>query len=164
MQWMQMSESQARFIDSMCKILTLVGLVGAGIWAIVTYKAHNREVTQALQKEAWKPYRSARFDLYTDVMDNVAHIMNDPKGADKYVLQLSVLYQGKGRLFAEKEVQQAWTEFDECRVGKIDGCPSKLSSYAVALGAKCRQSFADEWDIYIPEDQITLNRLEKLRD
>jgi hypothetical protein len=162
----EMSEGRARYLDAMCKIIGVIGLLAGGLWTIIAYTGHLHEVDRASEIEAWKPYRSQRLDLYVEVMNLVGQIIvaDDPTKAQKNADELSILYRGKARLFAEDTVQKAWTDFEICRLAERDAtCPRYMNAYAAILGSLCRRSIEREWAIELPEDPATLQRLEKLK-
>lgn len=159
----RMAEDRARFIDSMSKIATVIALIGAGAWTILTYfKGREQEQKTALI-EARKPLEAKRLELYIQISSDAAIIArgSDPKAVSKAKDDFVSLLLGPLALVQDETVRGAVMNFADCMNRECDESRDLL---ALKLSAACRESIAKGWGVYLPADAITKQKMEQMRN
>jgi hypothetical protein len=161
----RMDEDRARFIDAMTKLLAVIAVAVGGGWTLYTYFNGRSQEARTALVEARKPFEAKRLELYLDLSSTTAIIAmgQDKAAVAKAKEHLSNLYWGPAALFGDRQVQDAMTDFGRCLDLPQAPCSNDLPQLARRVTEACRLSLGATWDIYLPDNVITFERLEKLR-
>jgi hypothetical protein len=162
-----MSEERARWIDAACKISVAMGVLIGGGWSAYTYFDHLERDSKTAALEARKPFESKRLDLYLE-LTNVTSQIAGAKDATQQAApmhQLQDLTFGSAAVLADKNVQDAVEAFRRCALSIANrDCKGKNPGmWALEVARQCRISIASGWDVYLPADAATWERLEESR-
>jgi hypothetical protein len=160
-----MSEGRARFIDATCKVIALIGIGAGAGWTLYTYfNARAKEGRTALI-EARKPFEAERLTLYLRATTAVGAILanRDPKDNEQAMKEFWTVYYGPLSIVQDDAVASSMAQIGQC-LSTHPNCEKSLSTLVLQLDKACRLSIAESWDIYLPDDAITFDRMERLRN
>ena len=173
-----MTESQARLVDSLCKIVATIGLIVGGVWTLATYFEARAVEARTAGIEARKPFLAKRLDAYSEAVQLASKIamgsadVNIPgsteeknaygKEIDKDKLRFKELEIGWMALVEDKDVQAAMKDFSSC-LSLSNHCIA-LYNRATKLAQACRDSVGQEWQVSISDQPITKENLDKARN
>jgi hypothetical protein len=162
----RMDENRARFVDAMTKLVAVVAVAVGGGWTLYTYLNAREDAARTALIEARKPFEVKRLELYLELSSVTAILVEskDKSELKKASERLANLYWGPMALVADKNVQQAMTNFGRCLDLPDSGCiHDSLPELAGKLNQASRDCLAAGWDVYLPESVVTFERLENLR-
>jgi hypothetical protein len=142
-----LSEPHARLWSTIFGGITSIGLILAGLYALVQYFAAAKQ-----------PFYSKQLELYVEVMD-AAGTLADSKD-DKQIQDANAsfrrLYWGPLAALEDANVEDAMVRFKQCLDGPCqddrDGNKIKsLQFYALELSHQCRASISKSWTIPLPQ-------------
>jgi len=162
------TEERARWVDAAYKICLTAGILIGGGWTAYTYFDHLERNSRTASLEARKPFESKRLDLYlelTSLTSKMAVTKDDTERAVAQRQLLDLMY-GPAALLADKNVQDAVEDFRRCIQSTMNReCKGKNPGVlALEVSRQCRISIASGWDVYLPADEVTWERLERLRE
>lgn len=160
----KLSEDRARFIDSMCKVITLAGFVAGGWWTLYKYFDGRDVAARTAAIEAKKPFEAERLNLYLRASSAAASLAasREKKERDKAEQEFWTLYWGPLSIVEDKAVEANMVRLGRCIRDKE--CEKPIEQLALDLDYACRMSVAESWDVYLPADVVTFGRLERMRD
>lgn len=159
----QMTEGRARFIDALCKIAAVVGVLIGGGWAIYKYLDSRVEAARTAAIEARKPFETERLSLYLRATSAAAALAttNTKKEREKAEQEFWSLYWGPLSIVEDKAVEASMVRIGRCI--RNNQCEKPIEQLALDLDYACRLSVAESWDVDLPPDVITFERLERMR-
>jgi len=72
-----MTESQARLVDALCKIIATIALVVGGGWTLYTYFNARASEAQTAAIEARRPFLAKRLEVYGQIVDPSSKLAYD---------------------------------------------------------------------------------------
>jgi hypothetical protein len=158
-----MSEERARFIDAGCKLLAVVGVIIGGGWTLYTYLHARADEARTASLEARKPFQAQRLDLYIRATAAAATLATttDPTERAKAEKDFWNLYWGPLSIVEDQQVEASMVRLGRCI--RLKECEKPMQLLALDLDHDCRASLAEGWDIYLPADVVTFERIERMR-
>jgi hypothetical protein len=183
-----MTESQARLVDSMCKIVATIALVVGGGWTLYTYFNARTDEAHTAAIEARKPFLAKRLEVYGEVVDLAAKIaskgvqINDLKipknsksslavGLEIHRNSLEGDYKDEARRLFELNVgQMALVEDSLVEIASVNfgacvrdmNCPN-ITDRAQDLAHACRDSIGAGWQVNLSTSPVTKENLQQLK-
>jgi len=182
-----MTESGARLVDALCKIVATIGLLVGGGWSLYTYFNARAAEARTATIEAKKPFLAKRLEAYSNAVDLSArtargmsdlrieedvlahrtggdHGLRSQIKRDEHQFEVdsrrfSELIFGSMALVQDKSVEQAALALDDCF---RNGCRSPLR-LAEEFTHTCRDSVGSEWQVNVSDSPVTKENLDKLR-
>jgi hypothetical protein len=158
------TEEQANFWDSFCKVIGLIGLLLGGVWTVGTYldnKAtadtladHNRlEAARTASREARKPFLDKKLELYTQAAKIVATIGTaDTNTRQEAVKEFWVLHWGDLAIVEDSDVQASMEDVAKCLRQRPQCNAAQIRTLGKALTRDLKKSISRDWDVSLAPD------------
>lgn len=161
----RMDEDRARWFDSTAKIVAVIAAIVGGAWTVYTFLATKEKETKTALIEAQKPFEAKRLELYLELSTRATKLAGttNRKEFKKQYHEFYEFSTGPLVLVQDRDVGVALVNFFNC-LDQSDIAEAACGGVASKLSRACRQSVAESWDVLLPDDAVTFNRLEKLRD
>jgi hypothetical protein len=186
-----MTESQARLVDSLCKIIATVALVVGGGWTLYTYFNARAAEARTAAIEARKPFLAKRLEIYSEFVDLASHTafwIDQRKQIQQTIESPGTNAQTKKNLQkdlinAEHKVAEGLLKFEDLNNGRlamvedakveesvrnfmeclrIESCMTPIEK-AQGIAHATRDSIGTEWQVSISNSAITKADFEKQR-
>ena len=154
----RMDEGQARFWDSFCKVVGMIGIILGGGWTVVTYLQNAKIAAEAAAREAQKPFLDKRLELYIQAVSSVATIgtSSNPKDIAEAKINFWNLNWGPLALVEDEEVQNKMDAVAQC-LRKKPQCEAKeIRELAENLAHSCKKSISSEWGVTLAPGKPTI--------
>lgn len=158
----EMTEGQARFVDSISKMVAIIGAIAVGGWTLYTYFATRTKEAETSAVEARKPFEAERLRLYVEASSAAATLATsaDSTARQKANEDFWRLYWGPLALVEDKSVEASMVRFGRC-IQDAKSCDATQQQLALQLAHDCRTSLAVSWGVNLEE--LTKDKLEQLR-
>jgi hypothetical protein len=160
----RMDEDRARFIDAVTKAVAVAAVVFGGGWTVYTYFNTREKEERTALIEARKPFETRRLELYIELSASAAKLAEttDPKEYKRQYRHFYELSIGPLALVGDHDVGTATVNFSHC-ADTADIIDRPCDGLAEEVSRACRRSIAAGWDLALPDDAVTYNKLERLR-
>lgn len=150
-----MSESQARAIDALCKLIATLGLVIGGGWSLITYMLGRKDQAKTAAIEAKKPFNEKRLERYIEAVLSASIIATGSPGEiENARRRFWNLYWGELALFEDEPVENAMVRFGKALAANGDA--EELKALSLELAHACRNSLAESWSVDLSKSPVDL--------
>ncbi|WP_139176074.1 MULTISPECIES: hypothetical protein [unclassified Janthinobacterium] len=148
MEDLQMSLAPSKMsLESMLKILTMIGTILAFFWGAYQFIATQRGQAETRRIEATRPFLDRQLKLYTDATQATA-TMATSTSQDEIAAARSkffLLFWGELVMVEDRNVESAMVEFRNALNAGKEG--PELEQLSLALARSCRNSLAQSWGV-----------------